>query len=186
MFHRHHAASKDRKAIIPAAPRACQDGPTVIVKARAFGEFERRLRPASVRGGEELRNSIRLLPLVALSLAACADRPRVDQIAQTSMIGLSTRDILACFGEPAHRWAVAPATEIWAYPIGVTTTDTPPWGAGLNFAATEPSLPCDVRLVMTNAHVSQVTYALPDGRALPSARRCAFPVQACARRRELL
>jgi hypothetical protein len=129
---------------------------------------------------------IRLLPLVALTLAACADRPEADQVAQTAMIGLSTRDILACLGEPVRRHAVAQATEIWAYPIGVTTTDTPPWGAGLNFAATQPPLPCDVRLVMTNAHVSQVSYALPDGSALPSARQCGFAVQTCTARRERL
>jgi len=133
-----------------------------------------------------LRTSIRLLLLLGLSLAACAERPEIDQIAQTAMIGLSTRDILACLGEPARRRAVAQATEIWTYPIGVTTTDTPPWGAGLNLAAAQPALPCAVRLVMTNARVTQVAYALPDGRALPSARQCAFPVQACALRRERL
>ena len=133
-----------------------------------------------------MRTSVRLLPLIGLGLAACADKPESDQIAQTAMIGLSTRDILACLGAPAHRWAVAQATEIWTFTTGVTTTDTPPWGAGLNLAASQPALPCDVRLVITNARVSQVAYALPDGRALPSARQCAFPVQACALRREQL
>ncbi len=120
-------------------------------------------------------------------LAACADRPEIDQIAQMSMIGLAKRDILACMGEPIGRRAVAQATEIWAYPAGVTTTGTPPWGAGLNFAASSSGpLPCDVRLMMTNAHVSQVTYGLPDGRALPSGRQCTFAVQACALGREQL
>ena len=133
-----------------------------------------------------MKAAIRLLPLAALALGACADRPELDQVAQTAMIGLSTRDIHACLGEPVHRRAVAQATEIWTYPIGVTTTDTPPWGAGLNLAASQMSLPCDVRLVMTNAHVSQVAYALPDGSALPSARQCGFAVQACAARREQL
>ncbi len=133
-----------------------------------------------------MRTSIRLLPLVGLALAACAEGSGVDQIAETAMIGLSTQDILACLGEPAHRRSVAQGTEIWAYPIGVTTADTPPWGAGLNFAILQPALPCDVRLVMTKAPVSQVTYALPAGRALPSARQCSFAVAPCARRRELL
>ncbi len=133
-----------------------------------------------------MRTAIKRLPLVGLLLAACAEKPEVDQIAQTAMIGLAKRDILACLGEPVRRQAVAEATEIWTYPVGVTTTHTPPWGAGLNLAASRPSLPCDVRLVMTNAHVSQVTYALPDGRALPSGRQCSFLVQACALRREQL
>jgi hypothetical protein len=133
-----------------------------------------------------VRTAIKLMPLVGLMLAACADKPEVDQIAQTAMIGLSKRDILLCMGEPIRRRAVAQATEIWTYPVGVTTTDTPPWGAGLNLAASQGSLPCNVNLVMTNAQVSQVAYALPDGRALPSARQCSFPVQACALRREQL
>ena len=80
---------------------------------------------------------------LALALAACAEKPDVDQIAQMAMIGLAKRDILACLGEPARRRAVGEGTEIWTYPVGVTTTDTPPWGAGLNFAASQP--PCPAR-----------------------------------------
>jgi hypothetical protein len=133
-----------------------------------------------------LRTAIKILPLVGLTLAACADKPTVDQIAQMAMIGLSNKDVLVCMGEPVRRHWVAQATEIWTYPVGVTTTDTPPWGAGLNLAATQGPLPCDVKVVMTNAHVSQVAYSLPDGRALPSARQCTFLVQACALRREQL
>jgi len=133
-----------------------------------------------------LRTAIRLLPLVGLSLSACAENPEVDQVAQTAMIGLSGRDILACMGEPGDRRAVAQATEIWSYPIGYTATPAPPWAAGLDFALSAKPVSCDVRLVMTNGHVSQVTYALPDGRALPLGRQCVFAVQACAPRRERL
>jgi len=121
-----------------------------------------------------------------LALASCAQTPGVDQIAQMAMIGLSKRDIMACMGEPVGRRALGEGTEIWSYPVGVTTTETPPWGAGLNLAASQASLPCDVRVVMTNAHVSQVTYVLPNGRPLPSGRQCSFAVEACARRRESL
>jgi hypothetical protein len=130
--------------------------------------------------------AVRLVPLLALALAACAERPEVDQIAQADMIGLSKRDILACMGEPGRRHAPAQGTEIWSYAVGTTTTDSPPWAAGLNFSALPPPAPCDVRIVMTNAHVSQVGYQTPDGRALPSGRQCTFAVEACARRRELL
>jgi LmbE family N-acetylglucosaminyl deacetylase len=133
-----------------------------------------------------LRTKIRLLPLVGLSLAACADKPEVDEVAQTAMIGLSSRDIQACLGEPARRRRVAQATEIWTYPVGYTATEAPPWAAGLDFALSAKPVVCDVRLVMTNAHVSQVTYALPDARALPLGRQCVFAVQACALRRERL
>jgi hypothetical protein len=136
--------------------------------------------------GLSRNTGIKLLPLAALALAACAERPGVDQIAQTTMIGLAKRDILACLGEPVRRRWVAQGEEIWTYPIGVTTTNTPPWAGGLDFAALRPPLPCVVEVVMTNAHVSQVSYALPDGRALPSGRQCSFAVQACALRREQL
>lgn len=133
-----------------------------------------------------MRTKIRILPLVGLTLAACNDKPAVDQIAQTAIIGLSTKDILVCMGEPVRRNWPAQATEVWTYPVGVTTTGTPPWAAGLNLAASQGPLPCDVKLVMTNGHVSQVAYSLPDDRALPSARQCSFLVQACALRREQL
>jgi len=133
-----------------------------------------------------VKNGIAMGPLLALALAACAEKPEVDQIAQMTMIGLSKRDILICMGEPARRRSLGEGTEIWAYPVGGTTTGTPPWGAGLNLAASQGPLPCDVTVVMTNAHVSQVTYRLPDGRPLPSGRQCSFVVQACALRREQL
>ncbi len=64
----------------------------------------------------------------------------------------------------------------------MTTTDSPPWSVGTNFTLLARDAPCDVQIVMTNAHVSQVAYALPDGRALPSGRQCSFPVSACAAR----
>jgi hypothetical protein len=130
--------------------------------------------------------AIRLAPLLVLTLSACAERPEVDQIAQEDMIGLSKRDILACMGEPVRRRALGEGTDIWTYGGGTTTTSSPPWAVGLNFSALGPPADCDVRIVMTNARVSQVAYLMPDGRALPSGRQCAFAVQACARRRELL
>ena len=124
--------------------------------------------------------------LAALALLGCAESPDLDPIAQQTMIGLSAPDILACLGAPLSRHTVAEGTQIWIYPVGETTTHTPPWAFGLNFSAVEPPAPCDVRIVMTKAHVSQVGYAMPDGRMLPSGRQCTFAVYPCARRRELL
>lgn len=118
--------------------------------------------------------------LAALALGGCADAPETDQIAQVRMIGLSERDVLACLGLPARRVGAAQATEIWTYRSGVTTTDSPPWALGTDFSRLVPPAACDVRLVMTNRHVSQVAYAMPDGRGLPSGRQCSFPVWTCA------
>jgi hypothetical protein len=118
--------------------------------------------------------------LAALFLSGCAEAPETDPLAQATMIGLSKRDILACMGPPLWRTASAQATEIWTYRTGLTTTDSPPWSVGANFSALTPPAPCDVRIVMTNAHVSRIAYALPDGLALPSGRQCSFPVSSCA------
>ncbi len=115
----------------------------------------------------------------ALALAACAASPEPDQIAQADMIGLSAKQIRACMGPPMRRRAVAQATEIWTY-AGMTSTATPPWAAGLDLAAARGPEACDVKLVMTNGAVSQVTYALADGRGLPSGRECAFTPEPCA------
>jgi len=124
--------------------------------------------------------TIAALTLAALALGACAEAPETDPIAQTRMIGLSERAILACMGRPASRTAPAEAMEIWTYQSGVTTSDSPPWAAGTDFSLLAPAAPCDVRIVMTNAHVSQVAYAMLDGRPPPSGRQCSFPIWTCA------
>ncbi len=119
--------------------------------------------------------------LAALAIAGCAEAPETDPLAHHAMIGLNERTILACMGG-APAWVTRPAqaTQIWTYRNGVTTTDSPPWAAGLNFAQFAPASACDVRIVMTNGRVSQVAYAMPDGRAMPSGRQCSFPVWTCA------
>lgn len=122
--------------------------------------------------------AFRLGAMAAVALGGCA--PETDQTAQTRMIGLSERDVLACLGSPVRRTAPAQATEIWTYRSGVATTDSPPWAVGLNLAALSPPEACDVRLVMTNRHVSGVLYGTPDGRGLPSGRQCSFAVWTCA------
>ena len=112
---------------------------------------------------------------------ACAEAPETDPIAQKTMIGLSGRDILACMGgRPGGDAARRRRRRSGPIANGVTTTDSPPWSVGTNFSLLARDAPCDVRIVMTNGHVSQVAYALPDGRALPSGRQCSFPVWTCA------
>jgi hypothetical protein len=128
---------------------------------------------------------IALAPLVALTSGVRAGPAEVDQIVQETMIGLWKQDILACMGEPQGRRALDHGTEIWTYAVGTTTSMTTIWALGLNFSAWAPPLLCDVRVVMTNAKVSQVGYGMPDGRALPTGLQCSFTVQQCARVREL-
>ena len=118
--------------------------------------------------------------LAAAALGGCAEAPETDPIAQKTMVGLSASSVLSCMGRPAAVTRPAEATEIWTYRSGVTTTDSPPWSLGTNFSLVARDAPCDVSVVVTNAQVSQIAYALPDGRALPSGRQCACPVWTCA------
>jgi len=120
------------------------------------------------------------LPL-ALALAGCeSSPPEVDQIAQQSMIGLAKKTILACMGAPAKRVKIG-STDIWTYPFGYLRTEGPAWAIGLNLGAPPfgPSGPCDVKVVMTKARVSQVTYSRPDGGDLPLGQQCIFAVENC-------
>jgi hypothetical protein len=107
----------------------------------------------------------------------------VDQVAQQSMIGLSKRDILACFGEPAGRAKAGQATEIWTYVGGRMRGYGPQWAIGLNtnLVPFAPPGSCDVVLVMTNARVSEVGYAAVDGGALPLGQECLFSVERCVK-----
>jgi hypothetical protein len=125
---------------------------------------------------------LRILPLF-LALAGCEGaRPEVDQIAQQSMIGLSKKMLLACMGAPAKRVTIG-STEIWTYPSGYLWTEGPAWAIGLNLGAPPfgPRGPCDVKVVMTNSRVSQVTYSAADGGDLPLGQQCIFAVEECVR-----
>ena len=133
--------------------------------------------------GERAVFTIAGAALASLALSSCATAPESDQLAQATMIGLSGKELRACAGEPASRRGAGQATEIWTY-AGVTATDTPPWAAGLDFATLRGSEPCEVRVVMTNGRVSQVSYGMPGGRGLFSGRQCVFAAARCAEPRQ--
>ncbi|HXE25226.1 MAG TPA: hypothetical protein VN637_10090 [Roseiarcus sp.] len=128
-----------------------------------------------------MRKSVAALGL-ALLLGGCQPL-EVDQVAQASMIGLSKRDILACLGEPTQRVPAGQATEIWTYAGGRMRGYGPQWALLLNtnVAPFTTGGSCDVVLVMTNAHVSQVGYTAVDGNGLPLGQECLFPVGACVK-----
>jgi hypothetical protein len=120
--------------------------------------------------------------IAALTLSACQPL-ETDQVAQQSIIGLSTRDILACFGQPEQRVSSGQGTEIWTYTGGQMRGYGPQWAIGLNtnlvpFTANGS---CDVVLVMTNAHVSQVGYTAVDGGKFPLGQECVFSVERCVK-----
>jgi hypothetical protein len=120
--------------------------------------------------------------VVALTLSGCQPL-EVDQVAQQSMIGLSKRDILACFGQPAQRVPSGQGTEIWTYVGGQMRGYGPQWALLLNtnLVPFTPAGSCDVVLIMTNARVSEVGYTAVDGGGLPLGRECVFPVERCVK-----
>ena len=120
--------------------------------------------------------------VIALALAGCQPL-ETDQVAQQSMIGFSKRHILACMGQPAQRVPSGQATDIWTYVGGQMRGYGPQWAIGLNtnlipFTAGGS---CDVVLVMTNGHVSEVGYTAVDGSRVPLGQECLFPVESCVR-----
>ena len=88
---------------------------------------------------------------------AARTSPRSTRSPKSAMIGLSKRDILVCMGEPVRRRAVAKGTEVWTYPVGARRRTRRPGRRASTLRPRAAPLPCDVELVMTNAHVSQVT-----------------------------
>jgi hypothetical protein len=85
-------------------------------------------------------------------------------------------------GPPARRVAVG-STDIWTYRSGAAAVEGFFLASGLNGMASwfGPDRLCNVNVVMTNARVSQITYAAPDGRPLPIGEHCDFAVENCAR-----
>jgi hypothetical protein len=120
--------------------------------------------------------------ITALTLSGCQPL-EVDQVAQQSMIGLSKRNILACLGQPAQRVPSGQATEIWTYTGGPMRGYGPQWAIGLNtnLVPFAPGGSCDVVLVMTNSHVSEIGYTAVDGSKFPLGQECVFSVERCVK-----
>ena len=122
------------------------------------------------------------VPFALACILAAAQAAEVDQIAQQKMIGLSKKHIRLCMGPPARRVAVG-STDIWTYRTGSAQVEGFFLASGVNGMASwfGPDRFCNVNVVMTNARVSQITYAAPDGRPLPIGEHCDFAVENCAR-----
>jgi hypothetical protein len=118
--------------------------------------------------------------LVALSAGAGA-AAEVDQIAQSRMIGLSAKKLRACLGEPASKLKIG-ATQIWTYAQGTVWVEGGPLSPGVNGLASlfGNDRQCNVNIVLTNAAVSQINYAAPDGGPLRLGEQCDFAASDCA------
>lgn len=117
-----------------------------------------------------------------MALAAGAGvAAEVDQIAQSRMIGLSAKKLRACLGTPASKLKVG-STQIWTYAQGTVWVEGGPFSPGVNGMASlfGNDRACNVNVVLTNAAVSQINYAAPDGGPLRLGEQCLFPASDCA------
>jgi hypothetical protein len=121
--------------------------------------------------------------LAVLALLGCEARPEVDQIAQSSLIGLSKKKILACLGTPVKRLPIG-LEEIWTFPIGEMRADAPPWALGPNLQVSPfgPIRRCDVKVVIDKFGVSQIYHSANDGGDMPLGQQCIFAAEMCVGR----
>jgi hypothetical protein len=125
--------------------------------------------------GPPMKRAFTIAAVLALSaVAACAWKPDADQIAQSKMIGLSKKAILACMGEPVRRRSIG-ATDIWSFASGTVRIE----GESIATFGYKRHALCNVEIVLTKGMVSQVTYTGPDGDPLDLGERCSFDVERC-------
>jgi hypothetical protein len=113
--------------------------------------------------------------LAAASASCALQRAQVANTAQSSMIGLTKEQLLACMGPPLNK-ATEGATEVWSYGSGNNRTDVDSIGAG---SAIVRSRHCTVNVTMTSGEVSAVNYVGPTGGLLSPNEQCAFAVNNC-------
>jgi hypothetical protein len=126
-----------------------------------------------------MRSSRLVLLLACLSLAACeAQRARLAADAQTSMVGRTKEQVLACMGPPADK-ATEGAAEVWSYLSGDGSMDTMQSSGGGFISGAKSQHSCTINLTMVGGRVSKVTYARPSGEPLTPNQQCAFALEDC-------
>lgn len=128
-------------------------------------------------------NKIMAISLITLMMAGCAaQRAGVASRAQTEMIGMSKKDLLACAGVPARRDQVD-GTEYFTYigggdsvGTGVATATSP----NTAVAVTKQNRRyCEATFVIQDGVVSKVNYAGRTGGLLTKGEQCSFIVENC-------
>lgn len=117
--------------------------------------------------------------VVAAALGACAiQRAQIAAVAQSSMIGLTTDEVLICMG-PAANKASDGVAEVWSYPSGDNHFSVEA-AAGYGFVSGVDQIRyCVVNLTMVGGRVARVSYVGPTGGLLTPFEQCAFAVQNC-------
>ena len=134
------------------------------------------------------------LAVVLCSCGGKIERAGIAAQAQTSLVGMTSEQILACMGIPAQKSSEG-QTEVWAYNsgnnervvAGVTTANAQgtsngnsanATGVGTTIA-TAHSRYCVVNVVLRGSVVQAVNYAGPTGGLISKDEQCAYVVKNC-------
>jgi hypothetical protein len=122
------------------------------------------------------------LLFAGLLVSACGyQRAQVAKDAPNLMMGMSKDQVLACMGQPANK-STAAGAEVWSYNSTDGSVEPMETGGEQNLAsrmrAPSPNL-CTVNITLVSGRVSKLSYAGPDGEAMPANQRCAFALQNC-------
>jgi hypothetical protein len=127
----------------------------------------------------------------ALVVGSCAViRAKEANEAQSTMVGMSKEQILACMGIPVAK-AVEGSTEVWSYNSGngqtvgfgtssanVTAGRNYAYGTGFGTMVTERRF-CTVNVTMVNNRVDRINYVGPTGGLITQGEQCAFAIENC-------
>jgi outer membrane protein assembly factor BamE (lipoprotein component of BamABCDE complex) len=117
--------------------------------------------------------------LACLSLAACAiQRAQIASDAQTTMVGMTKEQVLACMGPPVIK-ATEGGTEVGSYASGDGTTDTFVSGGRGWLSGSSSQKYCTVNVTMVAGRVNRLNYVGPTGGLLTPGEQCAFALQNC-------
>jgi hypothetical protein len=122
-----------------------------------------------------MRAGFLLAMAVGLAVSACAmQRAQIANEAQSTMIGLTKEQVLACMGPPLNK-AAEGATEVWSYESG-NGMAAASYGNGVAVASRRF---CTVNVTMTSGRVSALNYVGPTGGLLSPNEQCAFAIANC-------
>jgi hypothetical protein len=137
--------------------------------------------------------------ILSMFLFGCAvERAQIAEDAQHNMIGFSKEQVLSCMGPPGNRMAEG-KTEVWSYgsgdgrttAVGYANSNTTATVTGTgNYATGQASSSgsaiaiasrryCLVNVVMTEGHVSRISYSGPTGGLLTAGEQCAYAIRNC-------
>jgi outer membrane protein assembly factor BamE (lipoprotein component of BamABCDE complex) len=121
------------------------------------------------------------LIIASVSAGCSIQRAQVAAQAQTTMIGMSKEQVLACMGPPITK-ATEGATEVWSYQSGNGHTDVAASGGRFWGTGTSTQRFCTVNVTMTGGRVAQLNYVGPTGGLLTAGEQCAFALENCTPR----